>query len=259
MIRVAGESSVLVARHLKRLRRVPLVLFLSMFQSMLWLVLFPLSFERLDGMPDFRSQGYSSYLAFFVPSALTMSMLSAAFQSGMGTVEDIEHGLLDKLLISPVLRSSILVGKIAADAIRMFFQGLIVVLVALALGASFETGIGGVALMLAVSVPFGVAWAGLSNTVALRTRSSEATMVIGVILTFPMLFLSTAIMPAHLLPAWLRTASRLNPVTYLIDFVRDLVNFGYDWTDLAKVLAVIAAVGTVTLTTATRSFRRAVG
>ena len=83
------------------------------------------------------------------------------------------------------------------------------------------------------------------------------TMMIGVLFTFPLLFLSTAIMPSALLPSWLQQVSRFNPVTYLVDAARTLMNFGYDWGQLGGTLAVIAAVGTVTLTAATRAFQKA--
>lgn len=258
-MRTIDEAGVIFGRNLKKLRRVPLVLYLSMFQSMLWLLLFPLSFQRFGSSADFRSLGYDSYLAFFAPSALTMSMLSAAFQSGMGMVTDIEQGVLDKFLINPIRRSSIMAGKVASDAARMLLQGGVVLVVSFVLGAPMRTGLPGIALVLILAALFGVAWAGLSNTVALRTRNSEATMMIGVLLTFPMLFLSTAIMPRAMLPSWLETVTRLNPVSYVVEAARELMNFGYDWGQLATTLLVIAAVAGVTLTATTRAFRRVPG
>jgi ABC-2 type transport system permease protein len=108
-----------------------------------------------------------------------------------------------------------------------------------------------------VAALFGVAWAGLSNIVALKTRHAELTMMIGILLTFPILFLSTAMMPEGLLPEWLETVSRFNPITYVIDSARQLMNFGFDWGQVGVTLAVIVAVGSITLTGATRAFRKA--
>lgn len=259
MSRTVRESMVIVERHLKKIFRVPFILYLSLFQSLLWLVLFPQSFHGFGNVASFRDQGYSSYLMFFLPSALTMTMLSVAFQSGMSMVTDIERGMLDKLLIAPIRRSSILFGKIMADAARMLLLGAIVVAVATVMGASVRTGLIGIIIMLLVATLFGVAWAGLSNTVALRSKNSEITLMVGVLFTFPMLFLSTAIMPRSMLPSWLQRVSAINPVAYVVDSGRTLVNFGYDWTSLARTLAVIVALGTVTLAAATRAFRKAVG
>ncbi len=256
-MRTVREATVIFERNLKKLLRAPSVLYLSLFQSMLWLVLFPLSFQRFGAISAFRDQGYSSYLMFFAPSAVTMTMLSAAFQSGMGMVTDIERGMLDKFLINPIRRSSIVAGKVMADAVRMLAQGLAVLIVALLLGASIKTGVAGMVVMLVVAALFGVAWAGLSNIVALRTKNPEMTMMIGVLFTFPMLFLSTAIMPRSLLPRWLARLSTLNPVTYVVDLTRGLMNFGYDWSQLGKTLAVVVVLGAVTLTGASRAFRKA--
>ncbi len=111
--------------------------------------------------------------------------------------------------------------------------------------------------MLLVAALFGIAWAGLSNIVALRTRNSELTMMIGILLTFPLLFLSTSMMPPDLLPDWLETVARFNPVSYVIDTARAFMNFSYDWGQMLQALGVIVLVGAFTLTGATRAFRKA--
>src|SRR5437588_8269948 len=256
LVRTARESFIVFGRNMKKVMRVPLLLFFSLFQPMLWLLLFTQIFKRLGDFPQFQSQGYSSYLQFFAPSVLTMTVLTSAFQSGMGMVTDLEQGMLDKFLISPIHRSSVLIGKVFADATRMVLQGILVIVVALAMGASIKTGIGGVLVMLLLAACFGSVWAALSNIVALRTKHSEITMMIGILLTFPLLFLSTAMMPAGLLPHWLESVGKFNPVTYVINTSRDFMNFGYSWMQLGKAVGVIALVGAFTLTGATRAFRK---
>jgi len=251
------ESIIIFQRNLKKIVRIPMLLFFSLFQPMLWLLLFTQIFQKMGDFPQFRAQGFSSYLQFFAPSVLTMTVLTSAFQSGMGMVTDLEQGMLDKFLISPIHRSSVLLGKVLADATRMLLQGVLVLVVALLMGARIHTGFVGFIVMLAVAALFGVAWAGLSNIVALRTRNSEMTMMVGILLTFPLLFLSTSMMPTALLPSWLETVTRFNPVSYVIDTGRAFMNFRYDWTQLGKTLAVIAITGALTLSGATRAFRKA--
>jgi ABC-2 type transport system permease protein len=255
--RMTRESVIIYGRNLKKIVRIPMMLFFSLFQPMLWLLLFTQIFKRLGTFPQFRAQGFSSYLMFFAPSVLTMTVLTSAFQSGMGMVADLEQGMLDKFLISPIHRSSVLVGKVTADATRMLLQGSLVLVVSLLMGARIKTGVVGALVMLFVAACFGVVWAALSNVVALRTKNSEMTMMIGILLTFPLLFLSTAMMPAGLLPTWLETVGKFNPVTYVINTARDFMNFGYAWLQLGKTLGVIALVGVFTLTGATRAFKKA--
>ena len=257
MLRTFREAGIIYQRNLRKMVRVPMALFFSLFQPMLWLLLFTQIFKRFGQFPQFQALGYSSYLMFFAPSVLAMTMLSSAFQSGMGMVSDLETGMLDKFMISPIRRSSVLVGKVLADATRMLLQGLLVVGVAIAMGARIRTGVVGAIMMLFTGIVFGIVWAGVSNIVALRTRNSELTMVIGILLTFPLLFLSTAMMPQAFLPSWLRVVGRLNPVTYLINTARQFMNFSYDWAGFGRAVGVIAILGVFTLTGATRAFRKA--
>jgi len=255
--RLVSESLAIYGRNLKKLVRIPMMLFFSLFQPMLWLLLFTQIFKKLGQFPQFQQQGYSSYLMFFAPSVLTMTVLTSAFQSGMGMVADLEQGMLDKFLISPIHRSSVLVGKVLADASRMVMQGTLVLVVAVLMGARPKTGVAGVLVMLFTAACFGIVWAGLSNIVALRTKNSEMTMMIGILLTFPLLFMSTAMMPSGLLPGWLKTVGKFNPVTYVINTTRDFMNFGYSWMEFGKAIGVIVLVGAFTLTGATRAFKKA--
>ena len=255
MIRSLSESWTLWGRQMKKLVRTPLLLFFALFQPLLFLLLFSQVFTNLADLPGFA---YDSYLQFLVPSIIALTALNSAFQSGIGMVTDIEDGMLDKFLIAPIRRSSILLGKIFADASRIAMQAGMIVVVSLVMGARFETGILGILVMIVLAALFGVAWAGLSNVVALRTGNGELTMVIGILITFPVLFLSTAFMPEALLPEWLDTVAGLNPITYIVEAVRALVNDGWDWRSVWEALAVTGGLAVVTFTAATAAFRKVV-
>ncbi|MGH9052696.1 MAG: ABC transporter permease [Acidimicrobiia bacterium] len=255
MIRSLGEAFILWGRNMLKLVRVPMLLFFSLFQPLLFLVLFSQVFSRLADLPAF---GYDSYLQFLAPSIVALTALNSAFQSGMGMVTDIEDGMLDKFLIAPIRRSSILLGKVLADASRIVAQAVIILVAAFLMGTRFTTGWGGLAVIVVLAALFGVAWAGLSNVVALRTQNAELTMLIGILITFPVLFLSTAFMPADLLPTWLETVATFNPITYLVDALRALVNTGWDWTAVGQSLAVTAGLAMVTMSAATHAFRKVI-
>jgi ABC transporter DrrB family efflux protein len=143
-----------------------------------------------------------------------------------------------------------------SDGTRILLQGAMVIGVSYAMGFRVETGFSGIALMVAVAAAFGIAWAGLSNIVALRSRNSEATMMFGIILSFPILFLSNAMMPEQLLPGWLKTVSDYNPASYMITALRTLANSGFDWSALGQAAAIILAVGFLTFAGAVRLFRK---
>ncbi len=255
MKRSLQEAGILWVRLMRKLVRTPLLLFMALFQPLIFLLMFSSVFNKLDQLPGFA---YDSYLQFLVPSIVALTALNSAFQSGIGMVTDMGTGMLDKFLISPIRRSSILLGKIFADGSRAFAQAMVIVLVSLLLGARFETGVVGVVVMGILASLFAVAWAGLSNVIALRSGNGELTMMLGILVTFPVLFLSTAFMPATLLPDWLDTVAKFNPITYLVEALRALVNTGWDWGAVGKALAVIAGLAVVTFSAATAAFRKVV-
>jgi len=254
-MRSLRESGILWIRQMRKLVRIPLLLFFALAQPLIFLLLFSQVFSNLDQLPGFT---YDSYLQFLVPSIVALTALNSAFQSGIGMVTDIEDGMLDKFLIAPIRRSSILLGKLFADATRAAAQGTVIVLVSLAMGARFATGVAGVAAMVVLAALFGVAWAGLSNIIALRTQNGELTMIVGILITFPVLFLSTAFMPSILLPDWLDTVATFNPITYIVEALRALVNTGWDWGAIGEALAVTGGLAVVTFTGATLAFRKAI-
>ncbi len=118
------EIHILWGRNMRKLTRVPMLLFFSLFQPLIFLILFSQVFSSMSKLPSF---GYDNYLQFLVPTIVGLTALNSAFQSGMGMVNDIDSGLLDKFLIAPIRRSSILLGKIVADATRMTLQAILII------------------------------------------------------------------------------------------------------------------------------------
>jgi ABC-2 type transport system permease protein len=158
-------------RNIARSVRTPMLVAVSLLQPVLWLVLFSQTFRGLAGDAQFRALGYRSYLTFFTPGMIVLSVLFTALQSGMATMSDIDSGMMDKLLTSPVPRLAILAGRVWADVLTMLVQGVIILGVASAMGAAVPADAW---LLLALAVAFGVIWAAVSNLIALTSRSSRA-------------------------------------------------------------------------------------
>lgn len=240
-------------RNMKRLVRVPVLVFFSLFQPLMFLLLFGQIFKRIADLPGFP---VDSYLAFFAPSVIMLTALNSAFQSGMGTVDDLESGVLDKMLTAPIKRRAVVIARALSDGTRMTIQGLIVIGVSYLMGFRMKTGIGGILLTLVIAAAFGIAWSGISNIVALRTRNSEVTMILGILVTFPVLFMSTAMMPTFLLPEWLEDVARFNPASYVIEAIRALANTGYEWRKIGEAFGIVAILAVVTFSGSLRLFRR---
>ena len=233
------ESYYLFGRALKKLARTPVMIFFSLFMPLLWILLFSQLFRRLADLPGFPTQ---SYLDYFTAGVVTMTVLTSAFQSGMAIVLDIESGFLDKLLVAPVHRLSILLGRLLTDGVRIIIQASIIIGVALLMGAHIKNGFLGYLLILFIAASFGIAWAGISNIVAIATKNSEVTMMLGMLLTFPLLFMSTALMPLSFQPDWMEQVSKFNPASYVVDGIRSLMIANYDWSLIGKAFLVVGIV-----------------
>jgi ABC-2 type transport system permease protein len=243
------------ARNVTRNIRTPMLVTASLLQPVIWLVLFSQIFRGLADTDQFRRLGYDSYLEFLVPGMVVLSMLFTALQSGLATVTDIDTGMMDKFLTSPIRRSNILLGRVIADAITMLAQGTIIVVIAVLMGARPQTGLVGTIALLAYATLFGVVWAGVSNLIALRTRNSELTMASGLFLTLPALFLTPAFFPEPLLPGWLQTVTDLNPAAYVIETGQRLMSIGNDWGQDVQTLIALTAAALVLVPPSVAAYR----
>jgi ABC-2 type transport system permease protein len=220
-------------------------------------VLFSQIFRSLEDIPQFQRLGYDSYLGLFLPGMVVLSMLFTGLQSGLATVTDIDAGMMDKLLISPIRRIDILLGRVIADAITMIVQGAMIVILAVGMGARPRSGPLSVLALMVFAMVFGVVWAALSNLIALRTKNSELTMVAGLLLTLPALFISPAFFPGPLLPGWMQSVATFNPAAYVIETGQQLMTVGNRWGRDIRTLVVLVVTGLILFPASLAAFRSA--
>src|SRR5438094_5122129 len=150
-------------------------------------------------------------------------------------------------------------GKLLSDGARILLQTTVILILAFALGVGIATGLLGLVLLFGIALGFGIAWSGISTFIALTTRNSESTLMISLLTTFPLLFLSTAVMPKALLQDSVRSIAVYNPITYIADGLHGLIiTPALDWSVVGFAFLIIAAVGFVTLSATTTMFRRTV-
>ncbi len=166
--------------------------------------------------PFLRGQGY---VAFQLPVSLIFAVATAT--SGLALVTDIERGYFDKLLVAPIRRSSLILGRLAADLVRGIATATLVLLVGLAFGARVQSGVVGAVVLVLLAALFGVAYAGFGILIALRTRNVQATQS-SFILFFPLLFLTPNFVPFDRLTPLMQTLAHINPVSYVIVGLRSL-------------------------------------
>ena len=243
-------------RNITRSVRAPMLLAVSLLQPVIWLALFSQTFRGLGDVAQFRAQGYRDYLSFFTPGMVVLSMLFTGLQSGMATMSDIDSGMMDKFLASPVRRLTILAGRVWADTLTMLAQGAIILVIATAMGVRAATGPAGAVALIALATAFGVIWAALSNLVALVTRNAELTMALGFLLTLPVLFMSSAFFPLGLQPAWLQRVADANPAAYVITTGQQLLNTGNNAPQDVRTIIALAAAAVIAIPATLLAFRK---
>lgn len=185
----------------------------------------------------------NNYLAFITPGILVMTMLFSSFAGGSLLMFDKMLGFLNKFLVLPSTRESILFGKISFITFRGLLQSIVILIVAVLLG----TSLAGPAELLLVFVNlaiFGVLFSGIATTLALLIEDHDGYSAVNTMLSMPLYFASTALMPYSSMPSWLKPIAMLNPVSYAIDTIRSLFTgtLAYMGTMEMAVMAVIVIV-----------------
>ncbi len=250
-----SDSIHLFVRSMKKLVRNPILVFFSLFQPIIFLVLFTQLFSNLG---PFLGAGILSYTAFATAGIVLQNAFSSAFQSGTAVVDDIKSGFLAKMLATPVNRSAILMGRLLSDVFSLAY----------ALGVYPATGPIGYLLVIFTVAFFGLAWSGISLALGLKTKSAETVFGIAGALTFPLLFMSTALVSSGFMPKWMQNVSNFNPISFAVNAIRNPItgcsldlkvcNIGFDWGTILQAYGVIAAIGVVTLGATLYLFRKVV-
>jgi ABC-2 type transport system permease protein len=220
--------------------RVPAVILPPLIISVFFLLVYEAS---LSGAATFFLRG-QSYLGFILPLSVISTALSGAGVAGQSIVRDIESGYFDKLMLTPVSRAALLLGPMIAGAILLAFQTTLVVVMALLLGLEPATGLPGLLAVIGFALLLGIGFSGFTVGIALRTGNAAATQSASFIF-FPLSFLTATFVPFDLLTGWIKTAALYNPITYMLDAMRTILNTGWDSTIILRGLSSCLALGVV--------------
>lgn len=204
----------------------------------------------LPGFPEVQS-----FLAFMLAGAMIQSTLLAGNSAGIALAVDIEMGFTDRLLAAPIPRFAIVLGRLAGAAALGTFTALWFLTIGFVFGVRLEEGVPGALLMIVLVTVSALAFGSIGASIALR--SGSASVVQGMFpLVFVILFLSTAFFPADLLLEPARTVAEYNPISFIVDAVREPVIASFSLTDLLKGLAGIALVGALGVWLSARALER---
>jgi ABC-2 type transport system permease protein len=187
-----------------------------------------------------------SYTAFEMATAILLGVTGVSRAPAL--VLDVQTHYLDRLLLTPVRRTAILVGHMAADVAVAAILTAPILILGVILGVRFQGGLLGVAAFVLLAALWSLAFAGFGYAIALKTGNPAAVNSV-FLLFFPFLFLTSSYVPRNQLAGWLNTVAGYNPVTYLLGGLRSLVlGNTWQWGQLGQSLAAIAIVGVISMT-----------
>lgn len=239
-------------RGIRTLMRQPAFLFITIIQPVVWLLLFGALFKSVARIPGF----HGTYIDFFTPGVVVMLALFGAGWSGMAFVEDIANGVMDRMLSSPVWRGSLNVGWVVYEASVVMVQTVLIVALALILGADFKGGVIGVIVMFFIGALLASSVASFSNAVGVLGRQRETVIGVVSFIQLPLTFLSTGMMQKNLLPDWMQTVAKYNPVNWAVEGARAAAMQKTDWGIVGTRVALLAGLAVVAGLVASRAFAR---
>jgi ABC-2 type transport system permease protein len=188
-------------------------------------LLFPIFFLVIFGAGLTRSIGMMAegidFIQFMYPGIIAMSVLMGAFMSGVSIVWDREYGFLKEVLVAPISRISVAVGRTLGSATVATIQGIMILVLAPLVKVSLTVWM--VVVLIPLSFLLAASMGSLGILLASRIKSTEAFQAIMQMLMFPMMFLSGVFFPLQNLPSWMSIIVKFNPATYGVAAIRQVV------------------------------------
>ena len=247
------QTGALARRSVTGTLRTPQALVPALFFPLVLMAIFTASFGNAPGnIPGFPP--VRGFLDFALAGAIVQGILIGGTSAGAAFALDIEGGFFDRLVASPVSRMAILFGRLGGGVTLAMAQTVLFVTVGIVFGARVEGGVAGVLILLLLAALMAVAVSGLGIILALRTGSAEAVQG-----TFPLffvlLFFSSAFFPRETMTGWFKVVADVNPISYLVEAMRDLVIVGIDPRPTLIGLGVVLALATASVAACWWAFR----
>ncbi len=228
----------LTNRELKKWYQQPVVFIMGIIQPILWLALLGkamnLSAMIPSNIPGVNQQaimlatfGTADYFSFMAMSMVAFTVVFTTAFTGMSVVWDKRLGFMNKVLSTPVSRSTIILAKVFSASIRAMFQAAIVAVIAYALGLQLGANFSALSILGVFAIVFliSVGLSSLFTALTLRSTRMEMPQAIFQLITLPLMMASSAYFPIDKMPEWLQAVASVNPISYTIDAVRRLMVF----------------------------------
>jgi ABC-2 type transport system permease protein len=244
------ETWVIFVRQSRQLLRNPVWVFFGLTQPILFLVLFGPLLKNVSG----GGLGGDDSWRVFVPGLLLQLAIFGAGFAGFGIIQELREGVVDRQRVTPAHRSALIMGRTLSNVVTIGSQSIVLTAVAVPFGLRPSWGGAALSILVICLLSIGMAAASYTAGLILRDEDSFAPMIQSV--TLPLMLLSGVLLPMALAPTWLRRASKVNPLTYVVDGTRAL--FRGDIGNADVLWASVATIGVAILLAAwgTRQFQK---
>jgi ABC-2 type transport system permease protein len=250
-MKLLRDTWLMFVRNVQHTVRNPVFVFASMFQPLLYLLLFMPLLNSLGGVAGLP---VGKTVDVFIPGLLVMQALFGSAFVGFSLIDDIRSGVIERWLVTPVARSSILLGRVLRDAVVLLLQCVLITLVAIPFGLSVNAG--GFLLSLVLYALVGVSMASMSYGFALVYKIEDPLAPTLNTIALPVSLLSGIILPLALAPLWLQDVAKGNPFSYGVDAARALFAGNFSNVAIFEGFIVIAALAIVIFLLALRQLNK---
>jgi len=218
---IISDTYTIFWREMKRYRKSRSGVLIRLIQPAIWIIVIGNTFAGTQ--PLIQSVGFDGeYIEFMTPGVIILTAIFTSIFGGVNTLWDRRYGFMNKALTAPISRSSIALGKMLAISLIAALQASLVLGIALAIGVNFTDFIL-IAPIMAIVILFSLGFSGISVIVAATAKSQETFWGVINFLGMPLFMLSPALFPLELLPEWLATVAKFNPVTYAVLLIREMM------------------------------------
>ena len=243
-------------REMKRYRKSRSGILIRLIQPAIWIIVIGNTFASTR--PLIQAVGFSgSYIEFMAPGVIMLTAIFTSIFGGVNTLWDRRYGFMNKALTSPISRSSIAFGKMLAISLISALQSSLILGIALALGVTIPNLLMVIPIMIIV-IAFSLGFSGISVIVAATSKSQETFWGVINFLGMPLFMLSPALFPLELLPNWLAFIAKLNPVTYSVLLIRQMMTGSIEPFSVVLDMAVICGFVVAMVALASYVFTREV-
>jgi ABC-2 type transport system permease protein len=239
---MATETFIVFQRQMRILLRNPVWVVFGLTQPIIYLVLFGPLLKNVTG----GGLGGDASWRIFVPGLLMQLAIFGAGFAGFGIIQELREGVIDRQRVTPARRLSLILGRTLSNTVTIAVQATVLIVVAIPFGLKPNWGGVAVAVVVVCVLAVGISAASYAMGLILKDEDAFAPFIQGV--SLPLLLLSGVLLPMSLAPGWLETASKVNPLTHVVDGTRSLFAGDFGNTDvwvgalIALALAALLAV-----------------